>query len=171
MVAEKLVETRKYYDMYNTLEESHRYMTQEVKLLESICESFPRALKSKGSQEEFLTKFGQIVVGVAQTQEQVESTLKAEREMRDMLLDKNNKLLDKQRKYFKVRVATLYIPSISIVRFLVALSPSLLCFASCFVSLFLCFVGVVICLLLQAVKEFQEECYKNEQLLAKAGEA
>jgi hypothetical protein len=46
LVSEKLIETRKYYAMYNTLEDTHRYMTNEVSLLESIAQNFPKSIQS-----------------------------------------------------------------------------------------------------------------------------
>jgi len=115
LVADKLVETRKYYAMYNTLDDSLSLMTQEVSLLNSIVEGFPIASKSKGGQTQFLEKFGQILEGIEKTKEQKNKELQAEKTALEALTAKYNKLVEKQRNYFK------------------------------------------------AVKEFQEECYKNEK--------
>jgi len=117
LVAEKLVETRKYYDMYNTLDESLSYVNNEVQLLESIIEGFPKSLKDKGSQQNFLTAFQQMLGGIEQTKAKVSTDLSAEKASLEVLSNKYNKLLEKQRNYFK------------------------------------------------AVKEFQDECFKNEKLL------
>ncbi len=45
-----LVETRKYFDLYNTLEETHRYLSNEVSLLESIGQNFPIAQKTSSGE-------------------------------------------------------------------------------------------------------------------------
>jgi len=118
LVADKLVETRKYYAMYNTLDMSHGYMTKEVTLLNSIVEGFPKAMKTKGGQANLLQQLALIVSGVDQNKESADKELAAERATLGALNDKYGKLLEKQRNYFK------------------------------------------------AVKEFQEECYKNEKLQA-----
>jgi len=116
LVAEKLVETRKYYAMYNTLEEKHRYMSNEVSLLESIAQNFPKSSQSSKGLEAFLTSFKGILDGVDQNVEHVSKEVVSDTSVRDSTSEKYKQLLDKQRKYFK------------------------------------------------AVKEFQEECNKNEKL-------
>lgn len=78
LVAEKLVETRKYYAMYNTLEETHRYMSHEVSLLESVNENFPQSMKSKAGMTHFLESFGQIVDGLSQNLGSEKSSLELE---------------------------------------------------------------------------------------------
>ena len=45
LVQSKLIETRKYYELYNALNESYSYMENEDNLLNSIIEGFPLALK------------------------------------------------------------------------------------------------------------------------------
>jgi hypothetical protein len=117
LVQEKLVETRKYYEFYNTLNETFQFMTNEDSLLNSIIEGFPVALKSSQKvKDKYLASFSGIIENVEQNKANVEGDLQQEVIMRDMLNQKCTKLLEKQRKYFK------------------------------------------------AVKEFQEECYKNEKL-------
>jgi len=115
LVADKLVETRKYYAMYNTLDDSLSLMSNEVSLLNSIVEGFPNSAKSKPGQTQFLEKFTQILEGIEKTKEQKNKELSNEKTALEALTQKYNKLLEKQRNYFK------------------------------------------------AVKEFQEECYKNEK--------
>jgi len=116
LVSEKLVETRKYFAMYNTLEEKYEFMQQEVKLLNSVVEGFPTAMKSKGGREKLLSQFQKILEGVDKQKEQVEKEYQIEKTGLDALKDKHSALLEKQRNYFK------------------------------------------------AVKEFQDECVKNEKL-------
>eukprot|EP00808_Paulinella_micropora_P024299 g80643.t1 len=118
LVSEKLVETRKYYEMYNTLDDSHQYMTQEVKLLNQIVENFPNAMKSKQGREGFLKTFEQILEGIGKQKDQVEKDSDQQRAQLDVLKNKHAALLAKQRAYFK------------------------------------------------AVKDYEEECFKNEKLEA-----
>jgi len=116
LVAEKLKETRKYFALYNTLEESHRYMANEVTLLNQISEGFPKAMKSKPGRDNLIEQLKNILEGVAKTFEQAEKELKQETSTKEALNEKYNALLEKQRTYFKT------------------------------------------------VKEFQDECFKNEKL-------
>ena len=46
-----MVETRKYYEFYNTLNDVYKYMANEESLLNSINEGFPKAIKSKTGQD------------------------------------------------------------------------------------------------------------------------
>ncbi len=63
-MAWKLEETRKYYDMYNTLDTTLNFLQKEVKLLNSISENFHEAMKSNQSKVEFSKQFESIVQGV-----------------------------------------------------------------------------------------------------------
>jgi len=115
LVQDKLVETRKYYNLYNTLNESFGFMENEVKLLNSIIEGFPEAMKSKSRQAAFLDSFDKIVQGINANKDHLKGEKERESLERDVLAQKQTKMQEKQRKYFK------------------------------------------------AVKEFQEECFKNEK--------
>jgi len=111
------VETRKYYEIYNTLNESYQYMTNEDNLLNSIIDGFPKAQKSsQKAKESFLASFQGILQNVNANKDHVEKERAAEAATRDALNQKYAALLEGQRNYFK------------------------------------------------AVKEFQEECVKNEKL-------
>lgn len=117
LVQDKLVETRKYYEIYNTLNESFQYMTNEDNLLNSIIDGFPKAQKSsQKAKESFLASFQGILQNVNANKDHVEKERAAEAATRDALNHKYASLLEGQRNYFK------------------------------------------------AVKEFQEECVKNEKL-------
>ncbi len=52
LVSEKLVETRKYYALHNTLEDSHKFMSDEVNLLDKITEGFAPSMKSQKGREQ-----------------------------------------------------------------------------------------------------------------------
>ena len=66
-VAWKLEETRKYYAVYNTLDSTLTFLQKEVKLLNSISETFPTAMKTTSSKQEFAAQFETIVQGVEES--------------------------------------------------------------------------------------------------------
>ena len=102
--SEKHIETKKFFEMYNALQASAEFMSTEVKLLNSIIEGFPSAV-SKGnaaSRQEFLAKFEKILEGVAANKAHVSSEAAAVSARKDLLVEKYNALLEKQRHYFKI---------------------------------------------------------------------
>merc|ERR1712195_374029 len=101
LVQDKLVETRKYFEFYNTLNETYQYMSNEEKLLNSISKNFPEAIKNNAVQQSFLDSFNGILGNVGQNKSQVQKDLDLETGDRDKLQEKHAKLLEKQRKYFK----------------------------------------------------------------------
>mmetsp|Transcript_2989 Transcript_2989/g.4415 ORF Transcript_2989/g.4415 Transcript_2989/m.4415 type:complete len:615 (-) Transcript_2989:27-1871(-) len=116
LVANKLVETRKYYDSYNMLEEKHRYMVNEVELLNSIRTSVPKLMATSAGKGQLGKNFQSIIKNLANSQDKVYIRFQSEKKRCDALQSKHSGLLQKQRMYF------------------------------------------------QAVKEFEEECVKNEKL-------
>lgn len=116
LVSNKLVETRKYFDMYNMLEEKHKYMLNEVNLLNSISDSVPGLMKTSKGKDMLLANFKKILSGMGTSQEQVNLRYGTEKKKLEVRSDKHKKLLQRQRKYFAT------------------------------------------------VKEFQDECEKNEKL-------
>ncbi len=92
-------------------------MTTEVSVLNSITDGFPKAMKlSQKGKDSFLDSFKEILTGVKSTSDAADKQLGNEVTTREVLNNKYNVLLEKQRNYFK------------------------------------------------AVKEFQDECYRNERL-------
>jgi len=118
-VTSKHKETKQFYTLYNTLEDTRVYLTKEVALLNSINDTFEQAMGSAINKEQFLKQFEQIVDGVKQNLTRVEKKRHEEKLKRDELNDEYLALVEKQRQYFKT------------------------------------------------VKDFQEECRKNEILLTK----
>ncbi|XP_042901426.1 coiled-coil domain-containing protein 93 isoform X2 [Parasteatoda tepidariorum] len=121
-VAAKHKETKQFYTLYNTLEDTRMYITKEVDLLNSIQENFTEAMSSSSSRGEFLTKLEQIVERIIQNKAKVEKKKLELKDQRDKLNDHLVDLIEKQRLYFKT------------------------------------------------VKDFKEECRKNEILVAKLKE-
>ncbi|XP_059151423.1 coiled-coil domain-containing protein 93-like [Physella acuta] len=118
-VASKHTETKQFFTLYNTLEDTKTYLFKEVQLLNSIHDNFQTAMSSLTNKEAFLKQFEQIVEGVKQNKAKAEKKRQEEKMKRDQLSDHHLDLIEKQRLYFKT------------------------------------------------VKEFKEECRKNEILLSK----
>ena len=121
-VALKLGENKKYFDMYNTLDETHRMLQKEANLVNSITENFDEAMKTKASKEQFLEQFAGIIKGVEDSVAAKKATLKDKEERLAGITSMYQTLVDEQRRYFK------------------------------------------------AVKDFQEECNRNEIYMAKLNE-
>ncbi|XP_052795067.1 coiled-coil domain-containing protein 93-like isoform X2 [Mya arenaria] len=118
-VASTHKETKQFYTLYNTLDDTKLYLSKEVTLLNSIYDNFSQAMSSAANKEQFLKQFEQIVDGVKTNKSKVERKKQEEKMRRDQLNDTYLDLIEKQRLYFKT------------------------------------------------VKDFQEECRKNEILLSK----
>ncbi|XP_052091215.1 coiled-coil domain-containing protein 93-like isoform X2 [Mytilus californianus] len=112
-------ETKQFYTLYNTLDDTKLYLHKEVNLLNSVHDTFSQAMGSQGTKEQFLKQFEQIVEGIKQNKAKVEKRKQEEKMKRDRLNDQHLDLIEKQRLYFKT------------------------------------------------VKEFKEECRKNEILMSK----
>eukprot|EP01137_Pigoraptor_chileana_P036831 Opistho-2@33072 len=118
-VAAKLTETKQYFTLYNTLDDTRLYLSKEVSLLNSIHDNFERAMSTAQNKDQFLHQMESIVAGIKSNLDKVERKKADEKAKRDKLNDGYLQLVDAQRHYYKT------------------------------------------------VKEFQEECRKNELLQAK----
>ncbi|GFR91723.1 coiled-coil domain-containing protein 93-like [Elysia marginata] len=118
-VASKHTETKQFFTLYNTLEDTKTYLNKEVNFLNSIHDNFQQAMNSVANKEAFLKQFEQIVESVKQNKAKAEKKRQEEKMKRDQLADQHLDLVEKQRLYFKT------------------------------------------------VKDFKEECRKNEILLSK----
>lgn len=98
-VAVKHKETKQYYSLYNTLEDTRFWMKKELSLLNSIIESYPEALISSKSKEEFLEQFQNIIENVRSSKSKAEQKLDKEKQTRDQLSDTLHSLVEQQRKY------------------------------------------------------------------------
>ncbi|KAG5881498.1 hypothetical protein JTB14_001642 [Gonioctena quinquepunctata] len=98
-VAAKHKETKQYYSLYNTLEDTRMYMQKELSLLNSISDSYPEAMQSTSGKEEFLNQFQNIEDGLRQTTLKVEQKLMEEKTKRDQLSNTLQGLVDQKRKY------------------------------------------------------------------------
>lgn len=121
-VAAKHKETKQFYTLYNTLEDTRMCLVKEVDLLNSIQDNFTEAMSSSSTKEEFLSQLEQIVDRIVQNKAKGEKKKQEEKMHRDALNDQLLDLIEKQRLYFKT------------------------------------------------VKDFKEECRKNEILVARLKE-
>ena len=103
MIAQKGDETRKYYAMYNVLEEKKTYVTKEISLINSIHENFTKAMSEKAAAREKLAEATDGIVKTVQaTQAKTQGRLDDELASKAALQAKYDKLLGQQRKYFKL---------------------------------------------------------------------
>ncbi|KAK2177582.1 hypothetical protein NP493_591g02067 [Ridgeia piscesae] len=100
-VAAKHTETKQFYILYNTLDDTQLYLNKEVNLLNSIHDNFEEAMSSEGTKQQFLKQFEQIVESLKQNRVKVEKRKQAEKMKRDQLNDEYLNLIEKQRLYFK----------------------------------------------------------------------
>ena len=122
-VAGNLEETRRYYTKYNTLSDTHKYLTKEISIHSSVVAQYPKVVGSESGKAALLEQMTSIASGVqdnltrASKRHADESARRAEAE------EALKRVAQRQRAYFK------------------------------------------------AVRDFQEECTRNEELLAKAPKA
>lgn len=102
LVAEKLIESRKYFDMYNRLNTMFKYMQSELSILESIITNFPVGMRSTTSRAQMIEQFDKMLQGVRMSREQVDKQYEGVHEKELKLIVKHDKLLEKQRTYFKI---------------------------------------------------------------------
>lgn len=101
-VASTHKETKQFYTLYNTLDDTKIYLDKEVGYLNSIHDGFEQAsVQSAQSKTEFLQQLEKIVHGVKQMKDKVEKRKAKEKDKRDSLNDKYMELVEKQRLYFK----------------------------------------------------------------------
>nr|CAH7735399.1 unnamed protein product [Callosobruchus chinensis] len=98
-VAAKHKETKQYYTLYNTLEDTRQYMQKELSLLNSISESYTEAILTPIGKEDFLRQLQNIVESVRQSKLKVEHRVNEEKRKRDELSNSLQGLVELQRKY------------------------------------------------------------------------
>uniref|UniRef100_F6Y444 Coiled-coil domain-containing protein 93 n=1 Tax=Ciona intestinalis TaxID=7719 RepID=F6Y444_CIOIN len=94
-------ETKQFYTMYNTLEDSRRYLEKEVDLLDSIYDNFSAAKQSPDNMQQYLKQFEKIVEGVKGNKIKVEKKRQEEKMKRNVLHDRYTELVEKHREYVK----------------------------------------------------------------------
>ncbi|XP_046753987.1 coiled-coil domain-containing protein 93 isoform X4 [Diprion similis] len=98
-VSAKHKETKQYYTLYNTLDDTKLYLSKELGLLNSIQDNYNKAMASASGKEQFLKQFEAIVSGIKQNKTKVEKRCAEERARRDSLSQQLVTLVEQQRKY------------------------------------------------------------------------
>lgn len=98
-VSAKHKETKQYYTLYNTLDDSKLYLSKELSLLNSIQDNYNEAMASASGKEQFLKQFEAIVAGVKRNKSMVEKRCTDEKNRRDVLSRQLVTLIEQQRKY------------------------------------------------------------------------
>jgi len=95
-------ETKQFYTLYNTLDDTKLYLEKECGYLNSIHDGFEQASsQSESSKEEFLQQLEKIVHGVKLNKEKVEKKKNLEKSKKDALNAQMMELVEKQRLYYK----------------------------------------------------------------------
>lgn len=98
-VSAKHKETKQYYTLYNTLDDTKLYLSKELSLLNSIQDNYSEAMASASGKEQFLKQFEAIVAGVKRNKVMVEKRCSDEKSRRDLLSRQLVTLIEQQRKY------------------------------------------------------------------------
>ncbi|KAL2748853.1 coiled-coil domain-containing protein 93 isoform X1 [Vespula maculifrons] len=98
-VSAKHKETKQYYTLYNTLDDTKLYLSKELSLLNSIQDNYSEAMASTSGKEQFLKQFEAIVAGVKRNKTMVEKRCADEKNRRDALSRQLVTLVEQQRKY------------------------------------------------------------------------
>nr|XP_012214451.1 PREDICTED: coiled-coil domain-containing protein 93 [Linepithema humile]XP_012214452.1 PREDICTED: coiled-coil domain-containing protein 93 [Linepithema humile]XP_012214453.1 PREDICTED: coiled-coil domain-containing protein 93 [Linepithema humile] len=98
-VSAKHKETKQYYTLYNTLDDTKLYLSKELSLLNSIQDNYNEAMASASCKEQFLKQFETIVAGVKRNKAMVEKRCTDEKTRRDALSRQLVTLIEQQRKY------------------------------------------------------------------------
>ncbi|KAG5317420.1 CCD93 protein, partial [Pseudoatta argentina] len=98
-VSAKHKETKQYYTLYNSLDDTKLYISKELSLLNSIQDNYNEAMASTSGKEQFLKQFETIVAGVKRNKAMVEKRCTDEKGRRDTLSRQLVTLVEQQRKY------------------------------------------------------------------------
>jgi hypothetical protein len=102
ITATKLIETRSYFTWYNTLSTTYGHLQQELTLLESILSNFTIGMKTEKSRAEMQNQMKLILASMNENVDSTEQELNTEVEQETMLAQKYNKLMSKERDYYKL---------------------------------------------------------------------
>ncbi|CAD7076776.1 unnamed protein product, partial [Hermetia illucens] len=98
-VSAKHRETKQFYTLYNTLDDTKLYLEKELSLLNSIYENYNEGMHNPHSRDQFIKQFEAIVEGVKQTKIKVRMKCEDEKAKRDGLNAQLMCLVEQQRKY------------------------------------------------------------------------
>ncbi|XP_059610807.1 coiled-coil domain-containing protein 93 [Phlebotomus argentipes] len=97
-VSAKHRETKHFYTLYNTLEDTKTYLTKELELLNSIYENYSATQNSANSRAQFLKQFESLAEGIRQMKNKMRTKCDDEKAKRDGYNEQLLILVDQQRK-------------------------------------------------------------------------
>eukprot|EP00041_Stephanoeca_diplocostata_P021100 m.485309 g.485309 ORF g.485309 m.485309 type:complete len:618 (-) comp21733_c0_seq2:2285-4138(-) len=100
-VLTKLRETKQFYTLYNCLDDTKLYLAKEVKLLESVQESYTIAGTSTKSKNQLLEQMTTIVQSLSDNYNKLVDRQGKEQSKRDDLSSVLQSLVEKERQYYK----------------------------------------------------------------------
>lgn len=92
-IAANLAETRRYYTKYNNMTDTHKFLTKEISILNSISSKYAAVSASDAQKAAFLANLDTIQAGVKEHLSRVQGKEKEEAAKRDALSDQLNKVL------------------------------------------------------------------------------
>ncbi|XP_050084111.1 coiled-coil domain-containing protein 93 [Anopheles aquasalis] len=98
-VSAKHRETKQFYTLYNTLDDTKVYLEKEMSLLNSIYDNYASAMQKPQTREQFIQQFDSIVEGIRTTKASLRRKCDEERSKRDALNGQLQLLVEQQRKY------------------------------------------------------------------------
>lgn len=98
-VATKLDETKKYYQLYNSLDEIWKTHQKEVTILNSIIDTFAEAMKTKQSKQTFLSQLDEINAGLRKSLATKRENYKVASERERQEQAKHQSLVEEHRNY------------------------------------------------------------------------
>ncbi|XP_035917421.1 coiled-coil domain-containing protein 93 isoform X1 [Anopheles stephensi] len=98
-VSAKHRETKQFYTLYNTLDDTKLYLEKEMSLLNSIYDNYANAMQNPHSREQFVQQFETIVEGIRATKAKLKKKCDDEKAKRDGLNAQLLCLMEQQRKY------------------------------------------------------------------------
>jgi hypothetical protein len=101
-IAAKEVETRRYFNTYNTLEDTRTFLNRETSIYSSILEGYKIAMGSKSGRANFATEMANIAKGVADSLGKVSGKLDAEVSKKQALDQQLKELVEKERLFVKL---------------------------------------------------------------------
>lgn len=100
-VSSKHRETKQFYTLYNTLDDTKLYLEKELLLLNSIYENYNDSTLSQNSKDEFMKQFENIIDGIKQTKNRVKKRCDDLKVKQDSLNSEYSDLNLLQRKYIQ----------------------------------------------------------------------
>eukprot|EP00936_MAST-01D_sp_MAST-1D-sp1_P001206 g1206.t1 len=100
-VAQKLDETRKYYNSYNTLTSRCEHLQGQVRRISAMVDTFAQAMSNKSTQEQYLTQVSKMIEGIKQVHAREQGALDEKQRAVAALESKFQSLREEQRAYFK----------------------------------------------------------------------